>query len=74
MYRSLSPPHENLPYRVSLPSCSAPSVASESRDNDDNISVEGVRISPNQIPHGVYQEQSNNRRTSPTASEVNFVL
>ena len=70
----------DLPYKVSLPpnarpSVSAPSVISESRDNDDdNISVKGIRISPNQIPHGVYQKQSNIRRTSPTASEVNFSL
>ena len=44
----------------------------------ENIGVEEVRISPNQIFHGVYQQEQNiNRRTSrtsPTASEVNFSL
>ena len=49
----------DLPYKVSIPSSSArPSSVSNSSDNsdpmDDNISVEGVRISPNKIPHRVY--------------------
>ena len=40
-----------------------------------NISVEGIRIFPNQIPQGIYQqEQNRNRRTSPSASEINFSL
>ena len=47
----------------------------ENNNNPTNISVEGIRISPNQIPHGIYrQEQNENRRTSPSASEINFSL
>ena len=77
--RSLSTRQDDLSYRVSLPasvrpSVSALSIASEPRDNGDNISFEGIKISSNLILHGIYQYQSNLRRTFLTASEVNFSL
>ena len=59
---------------MSIPSSSARhssvSNRSDSDPMDDNISVEGVRISSNKIPHGVYKEQQN----IPSASEINFSI
>ena len=47
---------------------------SEPREEiDENILVEGIKISSNQMPHGIYQEQSN-MRTSLTASEITYSL
>ena len=59
--------NRNLSYRIVIPSISPRQPRAEM---EDNILVEGVGISSNQIPRGIYQEQL--RRTSPTASEVNF--
>ena len=58
-------------YKVSLPSTSRPSTSRRSTSSmkDENLEFEGIRLSDNQIPHGIYRREEN--RTSPTASEIN---
>ena len=70
--RSYSINNLDIPYKVSIPSSSArPSTASNlsESDIDENVSVEGIKISSNNIPHGVYKE-----RNMPSASEINFQI
>lgn len=77
--RSLSARTDNIvrPYRVSIPTSARNSVSEINeqripmRDEVMESEILGLRMSNNNIPHGVYQNVSQ-RRESPTRSEMSF--
>ncbi|MCI41472.1 hypothetical protein A2U01_0062705, partial [Trifolium medium] len=56
------------PHDLSRPSTST--STSQIREE----TVEEIRLSNNQIPQGIYQDNTPNRRTSPTQSDMSFQI
>ncbi|KAI8545611.1 hypothetical protein RHMOL_Rhmol07G0053100 [Rhododendron molle] len=73
MSSRMSNTHE--PYRVSIP----PTTVGRNSTSDipdsnplEDVNLAGIRISANNVPHGVYNEP--HRVESPTASDMNFSI
>ncbi|KAI8554886.1 hypothetical protein RHMOL_Rhmol05G0131600 [Rhododendron molle] len=78
LLRSISSRMSNThePYRVSVP----PTTVERNPTSDipdssslEDVNLAGIRISANNIPHGVYNEP-HHRVESPTASDMNFSI
>jgi hypothetical protein len=65
-----------VPYGVNIPTTSRNSTlgVSESQHPIEETHLAGLRLSENQIPHGVYQNPNQGPVESPTASDMNFTI
>jgi hypothetical protein len=83
---SVSSRNSFSPYKVSLPTTTLPTASRHSVSELDptpreapseipfETHIEGIRISEQQIPHGIYSSNASKRPNSPTVSEMAFHL